>query len=31
MNIITGLSLSKHSDSVYDVILMVVDCYIKMT
>jgi len=28
---ITGLPLSKHSDSVYDVILMIVDCYIKMT
>ncbi len=31
MNIITGLPSSKHSDSVYDVILMIVDCYIKMT
>jgi len=31
MNIITGLSLSKHSNSVYDVILMIVDHYIKMT
>ncbi len=31
MNIITGLPLSKHSDSVYDAILMIVDCYIKMT
>ncbi len=30
MNIITGLPLSKHSDSVYDAILMIVDCYIKM-
>jgi len=28
---ITGLPLSKHSDSVYDVILMIVDRYIKMT
>jgi len=28
---ITGLPSSKHSDSVYDVILMVVDRYIKMT
>jgi len=28
---ITGLPLSKHSDNVYDVILVVVDCYIKMT
>ncbi len=27
---ITGLSLSKHSDSVYDAILMIVDGYIKM-
>ncbi len=31
MNMITGLPLSKHSDSVYDVILMIVDRYIKMT
>jgi hypothetical protein len=31
MNMITGLPSSKHSDSVYDVILMVVDHYIKMT
>ena len=31
MNIITGLPSSKHSDSVYDVILMIVDRYIKMT
>ena len=31
MNIITDLSSSKHNDSVNDVILMVVDCYIKMT
>ncbi len=31
MNMITGLPLSKHNDSVYDVILMIVDCYIKMT
>ena len=31
MNMITGLPSSKHSDSVYDVILMIVDCYIKMT
>ncbi len=31
MNIITGLSSSKHSDNVYDVILMIVDHYIKMT
>ena len=31
MNMITGLSSSKHSDSVYDVILMIVDRYIKMT
>ncbi len=31
MNMITGLSSSKHSNSVYDAILMVVDCYIKMT
>jgi hypothetical protein len=30
MNMITGLSSSKHS-SVYDVILMIVDRYIKMT
>jgi hypothetical protein len=28
---ITGLPSSKHSDSVYDVILMIVDRYIKMT
>jgi len=31
MNIITGLPSSKHSDSVYDAILMIVDRYIKMT
>jgi len=31
MNMITGLSSSKHSDSVYDVIRMIVDRYIKMT
>ncbi len=31
MNMITGLPSSKHSNSVYDVILMVVDRYIKMT
>jgi len=31
MNMITGLSSSKHSNNIYDVILMVVDCYIKMT
>ncbi len=31
MNIITGLSSSKHSNNVYDVILVIVDCYIKMT
>ncbi len=31
MNMITGLPSSKHSDSVYDVILMIVDRYIKMT
>jgi len=31
MNMITDLPLSKHSNSVYDVILMIVDCYIKMT
>ncbi len=30
MNMITGLPSSKHSNSVYDVILMVVDRYIKM-
>ncbi len=30
MNMIAGLSSSKHNDSVYDVILMVVDHYIKM-
>jgi len=28
---ITGLPSSKHSDSVYDVILVIVDHYIKMT
>jgi alpha-amylase/alpha-mannosidase (GH57 family) len=28
---ITGLPSSKHSDSVYDAILMIVDRYIKMT
>ncbi len=31
MNMITGLSSSKHSDNVYDAILMIVDHYIKMT
>jgi hypothetical protein len=31
MNMITGLPSSKHSDSVYDAILMIVDRYIKMT
>jgi len=31
MNMITGLPSSKHSDSIYDVILMVVDRYIKTT
>ncbi len=31
MNMITGLPLSKHNDSVYDAILMIVDHYIKMT
>jgi len=31
MNMITDLSSSKHSNSVYDVILMIVDRYIKMT
>ncbi len=31
MNIITDLPSSKHSDSVYDAILMIVDRYIKMT
>ncbi len=31
MNMITGLSSSKHSNSVYDVILVIVDCYIKIT
>ncbi len=31
MNMITDLPSSKHSDNVYDVILMVVDRYIKMT
>ncbi len=30
MNMITGLPSSKHSDSVYDAILMIVDRYIKM-
>ena len=30
MNMSTGLPSSKHSNSVYDVILMVVDRYIKM-
>jgi len=30
MNMITDLSLYKWSNSVYDVILMIVDCYIKM-
>ena len=30
MNMITGLPSSKHNDNVYDVILMVVDRYIKM-
>jgi len=30
MNMITSLPSSKCSDSVYDVILMIVDCYIKM-
>jgi len=31
MNMITDLPLSKCSNSVYDAILMIVDCYIKMT
>ncbi len=31
MNMITGLPLSKHSDNVYDAILMIVNHYIKMT
>jgi hypothetical protein len=31
MNMITGLPSSKHSDNVYDAILMIVDRYIKMT
>jgi len=31
MDMITGLPSSKHSNSIYDVILMVVDRYIKMT
>ncbi len=31
MNMITGLPLSKHNDNVYNVILMIVNCYIKMT
>jgi len=31
MNMITGLPSSKHSDSVYDAILMIVDRYIKLT
>jgi len=30
MNMITGLLSSKHDDSVYDTIMMVVDCYTKM-
>ncbi len=30
MNMITGLPSSKHSDNVYDTILMIVDWYIKM-
>ena len=30
MNIITDLLLCKWNNSVYDVILMIVDCYIKM-
>jgi len=30
MNMITGLPSSKHNDNVYDVILMIVDHYIKM-
>jgi len=31
MNIITNLSSYKQNNSVYDAILMIVDCYIKMT
>jgi hypothetical protein len=30
MNMITDLPSSKHSDSIYDAILMIVDCYTKM-
>ena len=31
MNIITDLLLSKHKDNIYNVILVVIDCYTKMT
>ena len=31
MNFITNLSLSRRNEIVYDLILIVVDCYIKMT